>query len=95
MTVGRPNRDDEQSVHLHAMPRSLIARAKSRAALLGLTFKEWITGVIERALSHPHDADVTPRTDPLAPHATLAPRADDAASPIAPPDADPPGGRDE
>lgn len=91
MTVGRPNRDDEQSVHLHAMPRSLIARAKSRAALLGLTFKEWITSVIERALSH----DVTASTDPLAPNGMIAPRADDAASPIAPPDADPPGGRDE
>lgn len=90
-----PKHSDEQSVHLHAMPRPLIARAKSRAALLGLTFKEWIIGVITHALSHPHDADVTPRTDPLAPHATLAPRADDAVSPTAPPDADPPGGCDE
>jgi len=38
-------------LNLHRMPRSLISRAKSHAAALGLTLKDWVIGLIERALS--------------------------------------------
>ena len=95
----RPNNSDEQSVHLHYMPRSLMTRARAHAASLGITLKEWIIGLMERALgvtaeSHP---SVTPRTPPPKPidrGDTLAPGSKIAASEEAPREAPkPPSGR--
>jgi hypothetical protein len=50
----RPNNPDEQSVHLHYMPVTLVSRAKVHAASLGITLKDWIIGLMERALGTDH-----------------------------------------
>jgi hypothetical protein len=70
MSYRRKCEPDEMDMNVHYMSRSLVARAKSRAASLGLTLKEWLTGVIERALGvedkRPVDTDVkVPTEKPL------------------------------
>lgn len=46
----RPLSPDECDMNVHYFARSLRDRAKARAASLGLTLKEWLTGVMEKAL---------------------------------------------
>ena len=54
-------------LNLHGMDRSLVQRAKSRAAALGLTLKQWIIGLMEKAL----------KEDQIDSRATLDPRSAD------------------
>ena len=95
------------AVNFRGMDRSLIRRAKARAASVGLTLKQWVTGLIERALEPlPHERphrrdvapsppDVSPVTDPLALRDTVGARANGVpASPQSEPSApaEPPRG---
>jgi hypothetical protein len=86
----RPNNPDEQSVHLHYMPRSLMARARAHAASLGITLKEWIIGLMERALGVTTESHspVTQRTPPPTPI-----DRSDTVNPVAPVAPKPPVGR--
>jgi hypothetical protein len=85
-------------LNLHYMPRSLVARAKSHAASLGITLKEWVIGLVERALGITAAEEIS-RITVKEIETTLAPRiakvdADDTLAPEAPREAPkPPSGR--